>query len=170
MPKNIPFSIFYKNNHMFSILLFFHSIIRWLVLISLLYAIFNSLNKYLRQAAFTKSDNKIRHWTATLTHVQLLIGMIMYFKSTAVAQFMAVGHASGTRINEPFFFGLIHVGMMITAIIVITFGSAIAKRQESDQKKFKTIFLFFTIALLIILAAIPWPFSPLAQRPLIRNF
>lgn len=155
---------------MFSILLFLHSIIRWLLLISLLYSILNGFSKYLKRAVFTAFDNKIRHWTATFAHLQLMIGMVMYFKSPAAAQFRAVGYTAGSRINEPFFFGLIHITMMITAVIIITFGSAFAKRQQTDQKKFRTMLLFFTIALLIILAAIPWPFSPLAQRPLLRNF
>ena len=156
---------------MFSVLLFFHSIVRWLVLLSLLYTICNSLIKYKKKAAFTKFDNKLRHWTATIAHVQLMIGMVMYFQSPAVSQFRAVGHTGGggTRITEPFFFGLIHISMMIVAILVITIGSAMSKRQESDQKKFKIILLTFSIALLIILAAIPWPFSPLAQRPLLPN-
>lgn len=155
---------------MFTVLLFFHSALRWLVLISLSYTIINSLIKYQKGANFTKFDDKWRHWTATIAHVQLMIGMVLYFKSPAVAQFRAVGHVAGSRINEAFFFGLIHISMMISAVMILTIGSAVAKRQESDQQKFKAILLFFCIALLIILTAIPWPFSPLAQRPILRTF
>lgn len=155
---------------MFQILLFFHSIVRWLVLVSLGYTVGISLVKYIKDSPFTPTDNKWRHWTATISHIQLMIGMVMYFKSPAVAQFRAMGHVPETNIDEPFFFGLIHISMMILSIIIITIGSAISKRQQSDKKKFAIQLLFFGLALLIILAAIPWPFSPLAQRPIIRTF
>ena len=155
---------------MFSYLLFFHSAVRWLVLLTLIYTIFNSLIKYKRNAVFTKLDNKLRHWTATTAHIQLMLGMVLYFKSPAVAQYRAVGQAAGQRIGEPLFFSWIHISMMILSILIITFGSAVSKRQETDQQKFKVIWLYFGLALLIILAAIPWPFSPLAQRPFLRRY
>jgi|SRR5215217_4101105 len=155
---------------MFSTLLFFHSVFRWLVLLSLLYTIFNSLVKFRKRAAFSSSDNKLRHWTTTIAHIQMMIGMVMYFKSPTVGQFRAMGYAAGSKITEVFFFGLIHISVMILAIIVLTIGSAVSKRQESDPNKFKIILIFFSIALLIMIAAVPWPFSPLAQRPLLRDY
>jgi drug/metabolite transporter (DMT)-like permease len=66
------------------------------------------------------------------------------------------------------FFSLIHIALMFAAIIVLTVGSAMAKRQGSDRQKFRTMLMWFIFALVIILIAIPWPFSPLAKRPLIR--
>jgi uncharacterized membrane protein AbrB (regulator of aidB expression) len=60
--------------------------------------------------------------------------------------------------------------MMTIAIILITIGAAMAKRETDDKKQYRIIFQYFTIALLLILIAIPWPFSPLAQRPFIREF
>lgn len=66
------------------------------------------------------------------------------------------------------FFGMIHSLLMLVAIIVITFGSALAKRKTTDREKFKTMLYWFSIALIIILIAIPWPFSPLANRPYFR--
>jgi len=117
--------------------------------------IFISVKKYEQKAPYTRADNNWRHWTATIAHVQLMIGMVMYFKSASF---------------EPLFFRVIHISMMITAILVITIGSALSKRQEEDQQKFRILFLFFGIALLIILIAIPWPFSPFAQRPFFRKY
>jgi hypothetical protein len=59
---------------------------------------------------------------------------------------------------------------MFVAIVLITIGSAKAKRKSNDTQKFKTMLIWFSIALLIIFIAIPWPFSPLANRPYIRTF
>jgi predicted membrane channel-forming protein YqfA (hemolysin III family) len=70
--------------------------------------------------------------------------------------------------NDSLFFALVHIGLMTTAIVLITIGSALAKKAPEDRQKFNMVFTYYGIALLIILLAIPWPFSPLAQRPLLR--
>jgi hypothetical protein len=59
---------------------------------------------------------------------------------------------------------------MLAAITIITIGSALAKRKQSDPEKFKTMLLWFAPGLLIIFLAIPWPFSPLANRPYFKSF
>lgn len=153
---------------MFSILLFFHSIFRWLVLISLSLTIYSSATSLVTKSLFTKKDDQYRHWTATIIHIQFMPGMVMYFKSPAVARFKTIGIATARGITESTFFGVIHISMMITAVILVTLGSAFAKRYQEDKKKFSIMLLCFSIALLIILAAIPWPFSPMAQRPFLR--
>jgi hypothetical protein len=63
------------------------------------------------------------------------------------------------------FFALIHLALMLTAIVVMTIGASLAKRQDIDCQKFRPTALYFGIAFLLILMAIPWPFSPLAARP-----
>jgi uncharacterized membrane protein len=60
--------------------------------------------------------------------------------------------------------------MMITAIIIITIGSAKTKRRQTDNEKFKTMAIWFTIGLLIILTSVPWAFWPLVSRPYFRPF
>jgi hypothetical protein len=63
-----------------------------------------------------------------------------------------------------------HITMMAIAITVLTVGSVKAKRKPTDQQKFKTMAVWFTVALLIILSSIPWSFSPLIARPNFRSF
>lgn len=149
-------------------LLFFHSIVRWLVLISLMLSVFLAYRGYRKQTVFSKTDNFVRHLTATIAHIQLILGITLYFKSSAVQQFFAAGSGSA-GITEPLFFGVIHISMMITAILILTIGSAISKRKQTDREKFKSMLTWYGLALIIILAAIPWPFSPLAQRPLYQT-
>jgi hypothetical protein len=57
---------------------------------------------------------------------------------------------------------------MLIAIVLITIGSAVAKLKTVQENKFKTMLIWFSIALVIIFIAIPWPFSPLANRPYLR--
>jgi len=153
---------------MYSTLLFLHSITRWFVLLSLVYSIFLALRGYFMDARFSKTDNAVRHWTATISHVQLIIGVILYIKSPII-KFFYTNHELAKQNEEVSFFGEIHITLMLISVVLITIGSALAKRRTTDREKFKTMLLWFSIALLIILIAIPWPFSPLASRPYIRN-
>jgi uncharacterized membrane protein len=139
------------------------------VLVSLLYAIINSYRGWLFNKSWLKSDDIIRHTTATISHIQLVLGVVLYFISPIVSYFL---HNLGTAIHERSirFFGMEHITMMLIGITVITIGSAKAKRQTTDREKFKTMAIWFTIALLIILSSIPWSFSPLISRPNFRGF
>lgn len=152
---------------MYAVLLTAHSLMRWLVLIFLLYAICRGFAGYYGRKSFTRTDNSIRHLTATMAHIQLMTGMILYFKSPLVQAFWKSrpGQEFGTDYR---FFSLIHIALMFAAVVLITVGSAMAKRRTDDRRKFRTMLVWFIFALLIILIAIPWPFSPLAKRPLIR--
>ena len=152
---------------MYQSLLFCHSILRWLVLGSLLYSIFRAYKGFFTQSLFTKTDNSVRHWTATIAHIQLIFGILLYVQSPIVKYFWK-NFAAGIQNSEFVFFGMLHIFLMLSAIVLITIGSALAKRKANDNDKFKTMLLWFSIALIVIFIAIPWPFSPLANRPYFR--
>lgn len=152
---------------MFETLTLYHSWLRWLILAFLLYSIYLAWRGIKTQSPFSKTDNFFRHWTATLFHIQLIIGIILYIKSPTVSYFWG-NFSQGIQHIEIAFFGLIHLLLMITVVVMITIGSVLAKRRQTDPEKFKTMLRWFGIALIILLIAIPWPFSPFAHRPLFR--
>ncbi|GEJ47363.1 hypothetical protein [Chryseobacterium sp. ON_d1] len=152
---------------MYQTLTFLHSFTRWLVLISLIYAVYRSFKGYFLNRKFTETDNTVRHWTATIAHLQLVLGMIFYFKSPVIQYFWQHFNEAKESFDH-IFFGLIHISMMFTAIMIVTIGSALAKRKLSDKEKFRTMGIWFSTALIIIFLAIPWPFSPFANRPYFR--
>lgn len=154
---------------MYSTLLVFHSLIRWLVLAFLLYSIYRAFVGYIHNKTFSKTDNAFRHWTATIAHIQLMIGIILYTQSPIVNYFWRKTE-TGLQNLDLTFYGIIHIFLMLTAIVVLTIGSALAKRQPTDKEKFKTMLLWFSIALIIIFIAIPWSFSPLSSRPHFKTF
>jgi len=139
------------------------------MLASLLVAIFNAYKGWLTDKQFTKLDNTLRLSTTTIAHTQLILGLLLYFISPVIQYFLKnfseSVHDRGIR-----FFGMEHNLMMLVAIVFITIGSAAAKRKITDKQKFKTMATWLTIALLIILVSIPWPFSPMASRPYFRSF
>ncbi|GGB25112.1 hypothetical protein [Puia dinghuensis] len=134
-------------------LLLLHSWWRWMVLTALLVSIARSARGMWAAAGFTPFDNTLRHWTATIAHIQLVLGMTLFVKNPVADRFR-----------------LIHITGMIIAVTVVTIGSAMAKRKTSHREKFMTMLRWFVAALVIILLFIPWPWSPLAQRPLFRTF
>lgn len=149
---------------MYTTILSIHSFFRWLVLLSLIYAIFRTFRGYRYQLSFSAHDNHTRHWTATIAHIQLMLGIVLYGVSPLSSLFMKQP-LNALKTSQTAFFGLLHPTLMLLAIIILTVGSAKAKRKQSDQDKFRTMLIYFSIALIIILISIPWPFSPWVARP-----
>ncbi|HEU4470858.1 MAG TPA: hypothetical protein VFR58_07245 [Flavisolibacter sp.] len=154
---------------MYNTLLALHSLTRWLVLLSLLYAIFIAFRGWRGRLAFTAHHNLVRHLTATIAHVQLLLGLGLYFISPIIRYFLQ-NFKQAVAYRPIRFFGMEHSLMMFIAITVLTIGSAKAKRRTGDREKFRTMAIWYTIALLLILSSVPWPFSPMVQRPAWRGF
>jgi hypothetical protein len=150
---------------MYLTLLTIHSWVRWAVLLGLLFGLGRAYRGWLGRQPFSALDDTTRHTVATIAHVQLVLGYLLYFNSPLIQAF----HLRDV-IHDPgaLFFGLQHVAFMTLAIVVLTIGSALAKRRITDTSKFRTMALWFTAALLVMIVAIPWPFSPFAQRPYLR--
>lgn len=154
---------------MYPVLLALHSLVRWVVLLSLLFALYRAYNGWVTDRPFTKLDKISRLAAVNAVHTQLLIGLLLYFVSPNV-QYLFHNFSQGVQMSTIRFFGMEHVFMMLVAITLITIGSVRSKRKSTDIEKFKTMAIWFTIGLLLILIFIPWPFSPLAARPYFRPF
>jgi len=138
---------------MLDILKHTHSGLRWVVLILMLLAIVNSLIS----RNYEKKHKMINLFAMISLHTQLLIGLILYFISPRV-KFVENWMSSKVSGGAFRFYNLEHILMMIIAIILVTIGRKIAEKQSTDIDKHKKIHTFYTIALVIIIASIPWPF------------
>jgi uncharacterized membrane protein (DUF485 family) len=154
---------------MYEILLPLHSLLRWLVLIGLIYALVRSILGVFNKSPFTRLDNFFRSFTSGMAHIQLIIGFLLYFKSPMMTYFRT-NFREAKGIMELSFFGIYHALMMIIAIVLLTIGAAKAKRAKTDYDKHHHILLWFGIAFLFLLLAIPWQFSPFVARPHFRVF
>ena len=147
---------------MYEIFVFLHSVFRWLVLISLLYAIGRSIHGIISKRSYTKADGFARIMANTISHTQLLIGFTLYFVLSPITQFF-MKSGSGDN-HEIWFFGIYHIAIMFSSIVVMTIGGSVSKRAATDHTRFKIIIIYFSVALALILLAIPW------FRPFFRNF
>ena len=138
---------------LYGILVHAHSGLRWLVLIALLWAIGNAFMKWRGEKAFLPSDRKLNASALGITHLQVILGLILYFISPKV-----IFESGSMKDGMLRFFLVEHITMMLIAVVLITIGNSRAKKATEDVKKHKTTFIFFLIGLLIMLASIPWPF------------
>lgn len=152
---------------MLSVLLTLHSLFRWILVTGLIFTIIYSFVGLVKRKKFTKISHLIRHCTATIAHIQLLVGLVLYISSPLVKAFWSEFRSGGLPF-EITFYGLIHFILMVTAVTIISIGSMLTEKQESDVQKYKTITIYYLIAFVLIFIAIPWPFSPFAERPFFR--
>ena len=133
---------------MYQGLLHAHSGLRWIVLLLIIITVVNSLGGVTGNKVFTSTDKKLSLFALISTHLQAVLGILLYFMSPKV-QF-----SENTMSNSMLrFFTMEHTLMMLIAIILVTFGNRMAKAGNV-----KRVFWYYFIALIIILAAIPWPF------------
>jgi hypothetical protein len=130
-----------------------HSGWRWIVLLLLVAAIVKMHMGWKGKKSFTTGDKKLALFAMIAFHIQFLFGWILYFLSGKV-QFV-----EGWMKNEVFrFYGMEHLLMMTIAMILITMGYSKSKKKDTDVAKYKVVAVFYTIAFVLILASIPWPF------------
>jgi cation transport ATPase len=145
---------------MYTGLLHLHSFLRYAVLFFLLLAVIKSFSGWLGKKPYTAADNKLSLITIIVVHVQLLVGLGLYFISPLVQ----TGNMAEAMKDKVFrFFTVEHSAMMLAAVVLITVGRSLSKRAANDLAKHKKTAFFFLIGLIIILLAIPWPFSSVAR-------
>lgn len=154
---------------MFLTLLTLHSLFRWFILITIVYSIFLGYRGWFKKRPFTKYDNWIRLLTVSVVHIQLIIGVWLYFISPIVDYFLK-NFSESLRQTQLRFFGMEHITMMLIGITMVTIGSSKARRKKTDKEKFRAIAIWYTIASIIIFTSIPWAFSPFTSRPYFRIF
>lgn len=130
-----------------------HSYMAYLVLLGLAISIIGALIGYSKKRPFSDGDRKLALLGLIPAHLQWVIGLILYFVSP-----LGLSNASGEAMKDSVsrLYFLEHPLTMIIAVVLITVGYARAKRLRIDQKRFTSIFLFYGIALILVLSRIPW--------------
>lgn len=141
---------------MYTEFLYVHSILRWVLLLSLTITLLKYLVGWLGNHQWKKSDNILGIVFTSLMDIQLLIGLVLYFFLSPITKFALSDFGAAMKDSELRFYVVEHFLMMLVAVVLVHIGRAKSKKIKFDRKKFKTAFIFFFIALIIMLAAIPW--------------
>lgn len=129
----------------------FHSGWAYLALLLLVFAVINSFMGMSSKKEFTAKDRKIALFGLIGAHIQLLVGLILYFVSPLGHALLGEMKDASARLTS-----LEHPLINIIAIVLITIGWSKHKKGETNTAKFKSIAIFFGLGLLLILSRIPW--------------
>ena len=150
----------------YAALLTIHSWLRWLVLLAGITAFVRAAAGASGRKPWTPADDRAGFWFVTSLDTQALLGIIMYvFLSRLThAAFANIGAAMKDSVLR--FWLVEHTFGMIVGLAFAHVGRARARKTDS-LRRHRVVAIFFGLALVAILAAIPWPGMP-AGRPLLR--
>jgi hypothetical protein len=124
-----------------------HNALRWVILILLLLVLVQALMK-------NENIRKTSLWLLIASHLMLLIGLYQYFTGSFGLQLITSSSMGDVMKNKVArFWAVEHISSMLIAIILITIA-----RSRSKNLRYTAAAVLYTIALLLILSAVPWPF------------
>ncbi|MGB7394030.1 MAG: hypothetical protein WA913_06525 [Pricia sp.] len=133
-----------------------HSYLAYIVLAILFLAVGNAIMGWISNKMFTmEKDLRLSLFALILSHIQLLIGLLLYFISPSGLQAIQTLGMGG--LNAPSrLLAVEHPFINIVAIVLITIGWSRHKKFMEGRKKFKSITIFYGLGLVLILSRIPW--------------
>lgn len=150
-------------------ILVLHNILRWAILLFGLWTLLNAISGVMSKRPYSLNDNRSNLFFMIGCDIQLLLGLVLYFSNSWFDKLKGgMGPVMKNGLDR--FFTVEHSLMMIIAWILVHVGRTSVKRASTDAAKHRKMLLFFGLALLLILAAIPWPFRTEIARPLLRWF
>lgn len=128
-----------------------HSILAYAALGLLVLASVNAVTGLTSKKLFTDKDLRLSLFTLIICHIQLLVGLILYFVSPLGLAKLGNMKDAAMRLTS-----LEHPLINIIALVLITIGWSKHKREESNNGKFKKIAVFYVLGLILILSRLPW--------------
>ncbi|WP_298531387.1 hypothetical protein [uncultured Algibacter sp.] len=141
---------------MYDIVKTVHSYWAYLVLLVLLIATVNALVKTFGDKEYEANDFRRSLFALIVSHIQLLIGLVLYFVSPRLQMFSELGMGGVMKDAVNRLYLVEHPFVNIIAVALITIGYSKHKKKLTSHAKLKTIAVFYTIALVLFLSRIPW--------------
>ncbi|MCB9640877.1 MAG: cytochrome B [Myxococcales bacterium] len=155
---------------MYGITLWLHSLLRWALLLVLLFQIGQTFTGWFQKKEWTPLHKRGNLLVLIFSHLQLVLGLALYFGLSPLG---SSSFKSGMKVvmkNRLLrFWAVEHITLMLLALVFVQVGFSISKRKEDSLTKHKTSAIWFTVALIAIFLAIPWPFLSTGMgRPWLR--
>lgn len=153
---------------MYQVLLFLHNLLRWVILLLAIIAIIKAYSGMMNRKPFGRSDKQIGLFLMISAHTIFLIGLYQWiFGPLGLQSIQNSGMAVVMKDKVLRYWAVEHITGMLIAIVLITIGRSISKKNVSDRTKHKKTFWYYLIAVLIILITAPWPYRAGIGRPLL---
>ena len=144
---------------MYEIILKSHNGLRWIMLALLLFVIARSWSAYAGKKSFGKLDNATGGALVGISHLQLLLGFILYFGLSPITEAAFADFGAAMKDKNLRFYAVEHILTMIIAVGLIQAGRILSKKATDEAQKFKKMALFTTLALILIISRMPhWKF------------
>ena len=147
---------------MYPFVLGLHNVLRWLVLLSAIYTLALLIPGLGGRRAWGRRERVAASSFTGLMYLQLVVGLALYIGVSPYMQGILDNFGAALKNAETRFFAVEHVTGMLLAVLFAHLGNVLYRRRETDQGRYRTATLFFSLSLLCVLALIPW------WRPLLR--
>ncbi len=152
---------------MYTGLLHLHNLMRWVILILLIIAIVRHLAGMTGNKLYSNGDRKVGLFLMIAAHITLLIGIYQWVAGpVGLQQIQQAGMGAVMKDSAARFWAVEHLLGMLIGITLITIGRGVGKKALADRVKHRKSFWLYFIALIIIIASVPWPFREAVARPL----
>lgn len=141
---------------MYETVYFIHSWWAYLVVLVLLITVILSFVGLSSKKEYGATDFRLALFTLIVSHIQLLIGLVLYFVAPYFQAFSQVGMGGVMKDSTLRLYLVEHPLMMLISVILITVGYSKHKNKRLSNQKFKTLAIFYTLALIFMLSRIPW--------------
>jgi len=143
---------------MYEFTLAVHNIIRWIALILLVFAVITSFIGWFRKRKYMDIDRKVGTYTTIFLDIQLLLGLLLYIIFSEFGLKGILDNGFSFVMENAIYrqYAIEHSLLMLLGIIAAHLGSILPRRVEESKAKFRRAAIWFTIALVLILAGMPW--------------
>ena len=150
---------------MYSAVLTTHSWLRWIIVLLAVVAVLRAIMGWQSRRMWTRVDDRTGLMLMIAVDLQLLLGLLLYFVYSPLTALAMDDFGNAMRSSELRYWAVEHVFSAVIGIALIHVGRMRAKKTSDSMRKHRTTAIFFSLALLALLVAIPWPGTPNA-RPL----
>ena len=158
-----------SQNFLYTLFLTLHNITRWLVIIFAVLAIVRAFRGWIRKQEWTRLDDRAGGLFTSMLDTQVLLGLILYFLFSPATQQVFTNFGQAMANPNLRFFGLEHDFWMVVAVVIAHVGRVLSRKAQTAPVRHRAAAIGFSLAFLVILAAIPWPFLSYG-RPWLRLF
>jgi len=134
-----------------------HNVLRWVVVVLAVAALLRAYRGWLGKHDWQPADRKIGAFFAMSMDLQFLVGLILYLFLSPLTRPLLQGQMSLVMQNEQLrFFGVEHILLMFLSVVFVHLGTVLSRRAEQSLVKHRQAAIWFSLAVLALLAGIPW--------------
>lgn len=152
---------------LYTIVLTLHSIVRWIIILAAALVIIRAINGLAFKRGWTQQDNRFGLWYVISLDVQTLLGLLLYFALSPITLVALRNFGAAMKDASTRYFAIEHILMMLIALAIAHAGRSFIRKAATAKEKHRRTILWYGLSIVLVLAAIPWPFTSVG-RPLLH--